>query len=67
MMAGNRLTAGKTAGAKLSKALYGRVCGILDSARTSAARSVNTAQVVANWLVGREIVEDEQEGKERAG
>src|SRR5262249_23067220 len=29
--------------------------------------SVNTAQVVAYWLIGREIVEEEQGGKRRAG
>ena len=27
-----------------------------------AARSVNTTHVVANWLIGREIVEEEQKG-----
>lgn len=47
--------------------LYGRVREILDSARAGVARSVNTAQVVANWLIGREIVEEEQRGKQRAG
>jgi len=64
---GKRLAARKTPSAGLSGALYGRVCRILESARTSAARSVNTAQVVANWMVGREIVEEEQQGQERAG
>ena len=39
--------------------LYARVRKIIESARTRAARSVNTAQVAANWLIGREIVEDE--------
>jgi predicted nuclease of restriction endonuclease-like (RecB) superfamily len=48
-------------------ALLGRVLNIVQAARTQATRSVNTAQVVANWLVGREIVEDEQQGKRRAG
>ena len=47
--------------------LYGRICGILDAARHHVARTVNSTQVVANWLVGREIVEDEQRGKRRAG
>lgn len=46
--------------------LYGRVREILESARAGVARSVNTAQVVANWLVGREIVEDELRGSKRA-
>ena len=46
--------------------LYGRICKILESARANIARTVNTTQVVANWLVGREIVEEEQAGKRRA-
>jgi hypothetical protein len=28
---------------------------------------VNTTQVIANWLIGREIVEEEQHGQRRAG
>ncbi|MDP2970689.1 MAG: PDDEXK nuclease domain-containing protein, partial [Deltaproteobacteria bacterium] len=47
--------------------LYRRIRQILESAGTSVARSVNTTQVVANWLIGREIVEEEQRGKRRAG
>ena len=47
--------------------LYGRVREILDAARSNIARTVNSTQVVANWLIGREIVEDEQKGKRRAG
>ena len=31
------------------------------------ARTVNTTQVIANWLIGREIIEEEQKGKARAG
>ena len=46
--------------------LYNRIREILDSARVGVARSVNTAQVCANWLIGREIVEEEQKGKKRA-
>ncbi len=53
---------------KAAKAgLYGRVREILDAARTGIARTVNTTQVMANWLIGREIVEEEQRGKRRAG
>ena len=48
-------------------ALLERVAGILQSARNRAARSVNTTQVLANWLIGREIVQDEQAGHRRAG
>ncbi len=47
--------------------LYGRIREILESARASVARTVNTTQVVANWFVGREIVEEEQQGRKRAG
>lgn len=51
---------------KTQSPLYGRIRQILESARSSVARSVNTTQVVANWLIGREIVEEEQKGKRRA-
>lgn len=47
--------------------LFGRVLEILEAARAGVARTVNTTQVVANWLVGREIVEEEQRGQRRAG
>ena len=46
--------------------LYERIRQILESARTNIARTVNTTQVVANWLIGREIVEEEQRGERRA-
>ena len=47
--------------------LYDRIRSILESARAGVARTVNTTQVAANWLVGREIVEEEQAGTRRAG
>ena len=47
--------------------VYHRVQQILVSAQNHAARSVNTAQVVANWLIGGEIVEEQQSGAKRAG
>lgn len=46
--------------------LFDRIWEILDAARTSVARTVNSTQVLANWLIGREIVEAEQGGKQRA-
>lgn len=46
--------------------VYERIREILESAKARVARSVNTTQVVANWLIGREIVEEEQRGKKRA-
>jgi len=51
---------------KGNDALYARVRQILESAKLNVARSVNTTQVIANWLIGREIVEEEQNGKYRA-
>lgn len=48
-------------------ALYNRVRGILESARAGLARTVNTTQVIVNWMIGREIVEEEQQGRRRAG
>ncbi len=39
---------------------------ILAQARQRAYAAVNTAMVEAYWLVGRRIVEEEQNGKERA-
>lgn len=47
-------------------ALYQRVREILASAQAGISRTVNTTQVVANWLIGREIVEEEQRGEKRA-
>jgi len=47
--------------------LYDRVAAILDQARTQVARTINTAMVHGDWLVGREIVEVEQRGDARAG
>lgn len=46
--------------------VYERIRQILESARAGVSRSVNTIQVAAYWLIGREIVEEEQKGKRRA-
>jgi predicted nuclease of restriction endonuclease-like (RecB) superfamily len=48
-------------------ALHSRVRSILEAARDSVSRTVNSAQVMANWLIGREIIDQEQLGKGRAG
>lgn len=39
---------------------------ILNGARQKAATAVNSAMVFAYWEIGKKIVEEEQEGKERA-
>ncbi len=52
---------------KAVESIYSRVREILETARTSAYRAVNFAMVQAYWHVGREIVEEEQRGKAKAG
>ena len=47
--------------------LFDRIAGIIEAARSQVSRSVNTAMVHAYWFTGQEIVEVEQQGKERAG
>ena len=47
--------------------LFDRVAEILEAARASVVRSVNTAMVQAYWHIGRELVEIQQEGARRAG
>ena len=46
--------------------LYRRIRTILEQAQDTVARTVNTAHVTANWLIGREIVEAQQRGRARA-
>ncbi len=46
--------------------VFGDVSEIIDTARESAARSVNSAMTAAYWLIGRRIIEFEQSGEERA-
>ena len=46
--------------------LYRDIRAVLESARSSAYRAVNTAMVLAYWQVGRLIVEHEQGGRKRA-
>lgn len=46
--------------------LFGRVVSILETSRTNVVRTVNSQMVTAYWLIGREIVEEIQKGKERA-
>ena len=48
------------------QSIFGDVSRIVDAARGSAARSVNAIMTAAYWMIGRHIVEFEQEGKKRA-
>lgn len=47
----------------VSDALFDRVVSILEQARGSVVRAVNTNMVLAYWLIGRQIVEEVQRGK----
>ena len=46
--------------------LLDRIVTILEQARANVVRSVNSEMVIAYWLIGREIVEEEQQGGKRA-
>lgn len=46
--------------------LFQRVVSILEQARSNVVRTVNAQMVAAYWLIGREIVEEEQQGEVRA-
>lgn len=48
------------------QSIFGDVSRIIDAARGSAARSVNAVMTAAYWMIGRHVVEFEQEGKKRA-
>lgn len=47
-------------------ALYQRVCLIVENARNKVYYTANYENVKAYWEIGREIVEQQQHGKERA-
>lgn len=46
--------------------MFERVSKILEDARQGVARAVNTAMVNAYWEIGRQLVEEEQQGSARA-
>jgi predicted nuclease of restriction endonuclease-like (RecB) superfamily len=48
------------------KKLYQRVSAHIDTARKSVQHTVDTEMVKAYWLIGRDIIEEEQKGKKRA-
>jgi predicted nuclease of restriction endonuclease-like (RecB) superfamily len=51
---------------QVADALFARVATILEEARASTVRAVNSRMVLAYWLIGREIVLQLQEGEKRA-
>ncbi len=46
--------------------LYADIKSILEQARGNAVRAVNFSMVIAYWEIGKRIVEEEQQGSERA-
>ena len=48
------------------ESLFAQVRQLILSARLTAARTVNSIQVITNFEIGRLIVEEEQQGAERA-
>ena len=48
------------------KNLYSKIAELLQSARQTVVRAVNQTMVYTYYEIGRMIVEDEQQGKERA-
>jgi predicted nuclease of restriction endonuclease-like (RecB) superfamily len=46
--------------------LFDRIVAVIQSAQSTVVRSVNSAMVAVYWHIGREIVEEQQKGKERA-
>ena len=49
-----------------SDSIYKKISEITENARTRALYAGNTEMVRAYWLIGKEIVEEEQKGEERA-
>jgi predicted nuclease of restriction endonuclease-like (RecB) superfamily len=49
------------------KTIYTDVKAILEQAKNNAIRSVNFSMVIAYWKIGERIVEEELNGKSRAG
>ena len=48
------------------EAMLSRVVGLIGEARRASARAVNSIMTATYWLIGRHVVEFEQQGKLRA-
>lgn len=46
--------------------IYKRIAEIIQNARNNIGHAVNYEMVKAYWLIGKEIIEEEQKGRERA-
>src|SRR5882757_4711368 len=61
------MKAAKRAPPDTYEGLLSDVAHVIEEARLVAARSVNAVMTATYWLVGRRIVEQEQQGAKRAG
>jgi hypothetical protein len=52
---------------ELKKELIQQIQNIIASSKERAIRSVDTERMLMYWQIGKVILEEEQEGKERAG
>ena len=52
---------------QLKKELIQQIQSIIATAKDRAIRSVDTERVLMYWQIGKVILEEEQQGKERAG
>jgi DUF1016 N-terminal domain len=57
----------KRAQAATYDGLLADVAHVIEAARHAAARSVNAVMTITYWLIGRRIIEQEQQGAARAG
>ena len=46
--------------------IFSRIVSIIEEARSTVIRTVNSEMMIAYWCIGREIVEEQQAGRERA-
>lgn len=53
-------------GSEAIDALYGKITSHIDGARESVQRTVDTEMIKAYWLIGRDIIQEEQSGQLRA-
>ena len=60
-------TSNSIAATKQDKQFFAEISAVLQQARSTAYKAVNTVMVQTNWLIGKRIVEQEQKGKNRAG
>ena len=52
---------------KQDKQFFAEISAVLQQARNTAYKTVNTVMIQTNWHIGKRIVEHEQNGKKRAG